>query len=127
MLADGARRYEPGSLNALGVIGLHAALQLLSHFGVGAIAERIVGLRALLAPALEAKGYEVLGDATGPSTSGILSFRHESRDLRALHRALDAAHVIVSLRQDPSGRDCLRVAPHFYNTPGELERLVSLL
>jgi selenocysteine lyase/cysteine desulfurase len=126
-LADTARRYEPGSLNALGVVGLHAALQLLQHFGVPAIAQRLVSLRAGLSTALQAKGYEVLGAATGPSTSGILSFRHDASDMRALHRALDREQVIVSLRQDPSGRDCLRVAPHFYNTSAELERLLALL
>ena len=129
-LADTARRYEPGSLNALGVVGLHAALQLLSHFGVVAIAERLASLRAALSSALQAKGYDVLGDPTGPTTSGILSFRSDTsdqRDLRALHRTLDRERVIVSLRQDPWGRDCLRVAPHFYNTPDELERLVALV
>jgi selenocysteine lyase/cysteine desulfurase len=125
--ADTARRYEPGSLNALGIVGLHAALQLLQRVGVSAIAERLTGLRALLAPALQAKGYEVLGGATGPATAGILSFRHDSRDMRALQRALDDQRVIVSLRRDPWGRDCVRIAPHFYNTPRELERLVALV
>jgi selenocysteine lyase/cysteine desulfurase len=45
----------------------------------------------------------------------------------ALYRALDAQHIVTSLRCDPAGRACLRVAPHFYNTPAELTRLLASL
>jgi selenocysteine lyase/cysteine desulfurase len=123
-LADGARRYEPGSLNALGLIGLHAALDMLQHIGIDAIAKRLAGMRARLVPALLDKGYEVLARQ---ADSSIVSFRSDRRDMPALHRSLDAQQIITSLRQDPQGRDCLRLAPHFYNDERELERLLSLL
>ncbi len=137
--AESARRYEPGSLNALGVVGLHAALELLQHIGVETIGARLALLRASLVAELSAKGYEVIGagahiearagarerrDAVG---SGIVSFRREGSDMERLYRALDARGIVVSLRHDPSGRACVRVAPHFYNVEAELERLLAEL
>jgi cysteine desulfurase/selenocysteine lyase len=126
-LAPTARRYEPGSLNALGLIGLHAALQMLQHVGVAAIAERLKSLRNYLVPALQHKGYEVVAHAPDATPSGIVSFRHDGKNLQHLHRALDACKIIVSLREDPRSRQCLRIAPHFYNTHGELEQLLAQL
>jgi cysteine desulfurase/selenocysteine lyase len=126
-LAPTARRYEPGSLNALGLIGLHAALQMLQHVGSAAISEHLTSLHHFLVPALQLKGYEVLAQTPASLPSGIVSFRHDSRDLPQLYRDLDAHKIVVSLRQDPSGRACLRVAPHFYNTRAELEQLLARL
>jgi len=123
--ATTARRYEPGSLNALGLIGLHATLSMLQQIGVPAIAERLKSLRGYLVPALQSKGYEVVEPTSNGPTSGIVSVRHGSKDLQQLYRALDARKIIVSLREDPLGRPCLRVAPHFYNTQHELEQLVA--
>jgi cysteine desulfurase/selenocysteine lyase len=125
--ATTARRYEPGSLNALGLIGLHAALQMLQHVGSAAIAEQLTSLRRFLVPALQHKGYEVLAHSATAAASGIVSFRHDSKDLKQLYRELDAHKIVVSLREDPHGRPCLRVAPHFYNTSAELEQLVAWL
>jgi selenocysteine lyase/cysteine desulfurase len=125
-LADSARRYEPGSLNALGLVGLHAALDMLQRLGVPAIAERLASLRSLLVPALLHKGFEVLG-ANAAATSAIVSIRHATKDLTELQRSLDREKVVVSLRKDPWGHACLRIAPHFYNTTAELERLLTLL
>jgi cysteine desulfurase/selenocysteine lyase len=124
-LAASARRYEPGSLNAIGLVGLHAALAMLQRVGVPAIAARLSELRAYLVPALREKGFDVLnGGALG---SGIVSFRREGDDMQALYRKLDAQRFVLSLRQDPSGRACLRVAPHFYNTQAELTQLLAAL
>jgi cysteine desulfurase/selenocysteine lyase len=124
-LAPSARRYEPGSLNAIGLVGLHAALTMLQRVGVPAIASRLSELRAYLVPALREKGFDVLN--AGAVGSGIVSFHREGEDMQALYRKLDAQRFVVSLRQDPAGRACLRVAPHFYNTQAELEQLIAAL
>ena len=122
-LAEGARRYEPGSLNALGVTGLAAALELIERVGVDAIAARLARLRQQLTAAITTRGYEL----SGASDSGIVSFLRAGDDMRALQLRLDRKGVIVSLRRDPLGRECVRVAPHFYNTEAELARLIALL
>jgi cysteine desulfurase/selenocysteine lyase len=126
-LADTARRYEPGSLNALGLVGLHAALTMLQRVGLPAIASQLAALRAYLAPRLIDKGYELLGPSGAGASASLLSFRREGVDMPALYRTLDGHDVITSLRHDPRGRQCVRVAPHFYNTTAELDRLLALV
>jgi selenocysteine lyase/cysteine desulfurase len=121
VLAADARRYEPGSLNALGVVGLAAALELIERAGITAIAARVALLRRQLTAALLARGYELSGE----SDSGIVSFLRAGEDMRALQQKLDREQIVVSLRHDPLGRACVRVAPHFYNTPAELERMLQ--
>lgn len=125
-LATSARRYEPGSLNAIGLVGLHAALDMLQRVGIEAIARRLAKLRARLVPGLRERGFEVLGDLHG-RPSGIVSFLREGEDMQRVQRALDAKHIVTSLRHDPRGRACIRVAPHFYNTEAELDRVLAEL
>ena len=124
--APGARRYEPGSLNALGVVGVSAALQLLASVGATAIGARIAQLRAAVVPELQRRGYEVLGGSAADG-SGIISFLRDGTDTASLYKALDARRFVVSLRNDPRGRPCIRVSPHFYNTTSELEQLIDEL
>lgn len=124
-LPDQARRYEPGSLNLVGLSGLHAALELINSVGIEAIAMRLESLQAQLIQGLKDKGYDVLGK-TGPGlNTGITSFKcANAQDLCAL---LKNNSIVVSLRQDASGDPCIRVSPHFYNTRHEIDRLLDFL
>jgi cysteine desulfurase / selenocysteine lyase len=123
---DTARRYEPGSLNALGIIGIHAALGLLAEVGIEAIASRLSALRARLLAGLEAKGYSIVGDRAQARPSGITSFQHRTGDdTIALHRSLDQRAIVTSLRDDPKGNKCIRIAPHFYTSDAEIESLLQ--
>lgn len=123
-----ARRYEPGSLNALGIVGVHAALRLLTEVGVEAIASRLAAIRARLVAGIEAKGYTIVGDRAQTRPSGITSFRHPRVDETvALHRRLDERSIVTSLRADPKGTKCVRVAPHFYTSDVEVETLLENL
>lgn len=122
-----ARRYEPGSLNAIGITGLHAALSMLQRIGATTIAERLKVQRAFLVPRLMEKGYRILGVPAQQDPSGITSFCSESKDVMALYRRLDERGIVVSVREDPRGNKCIRVAPHFYTTEAELEILLSHL
>jgi cysteine desulfurase/selenocysteine lyase len=125
---SGGRRYEAGSANVLGIAGLHASLELLTELGTGAITAELLRKRALLVPALQAKGFNVLcADAPAENASGIVSFWKEGTDLPALWARLNEAKIIVSLRKDRSGRHYLRVSPHFYNTDAELHRMLEQL
>jgi selenocysteine lyase/cysteine desulfurase len=44
-----------------------------------------------------------------------------------LHRKLIAARVHTSLRVDRQRQQYVRVSPHFYNSDGELQRLLDNL
>ncbi len=123
-----ARRYEAGSANLLGLVGLNAAMELLLEIGVENIAERLLRLRALLAAGLQEKGFRVLqADAPAQHASGIVSFYRPDADLPALRKKLLAARIETSLRTDRGGRHYIRVSPHFYNTDEEIHRLLEKL
>ena len=128
VLRPDARRYEAGSHNLLGLVGLNAAMELILEIGIEQIAGELLRKRALLVPALKDKGYTVLhADAPPANASAIVTFHREGADMAAVHAKLEAADVITSLRQDRAGRKYLRVSPHFYNTAAELRRLLELL
>jgi selenocysteine lyase/cysteine desulfurase len=124
----GPQKYEAGTHNLLGLVGLVTAMELILELGVENIAAELLKKRAQLVPALEAKGYRVCEKAAGEERgSGIVSFSHPDRDLAALHHKLTDANVITSLRTDRTGRKYIRLSPHFYNTAEELLRALDLL
>lgn len=128
VLRPGAHRYEGGSDNLLGLVGLHAAMEMILEVGVDNIAVELLRKRAWLVPALEARGYTVLQAAAPPeNASGIVTCFRPDADMEALHKKLEAAHITTSLRADRTGRQYLRLSPHFYNTDDELRRVVELL
>ena len=103
-------------------------MELLREIGVDNIAAELLRKRALLAPALTAKGWTVLSaDAAPENASGIVSFFKPEHNMTATHQALTAAGIVTSLRTNRAGQHFLRLSPHFYNTDAELERVLSLL
>lgn len=125
---SGALKYEAGTHNLLGLVGLIAAMELALEMGVENIAAELLRKREWLLPALQAKGFAVLNaDARTENASGIVSFSKPGTDLPALHKKLAGAGVTTSLRTDRQGRNYLRLSPHFYNTDAELRRVVELL
>jgi cysteine desulfurase / selenocysteine lyase len=128
VLRSGASRYEAGTHNLLGLVGLLTGMQLILEIGVEAISAELLRKRAWLVPALQAKGYQVLNaDAPVENCSGITSFFRPSDDLGAVHQKLLDANVITSLRTDRKGEKYIRLSPHFYNTGEELRRVLDLL
>jgi selenocysteine lyase/cysteine desulfurase len=126
-----ARRYETGTINLVGIVGLRAALQLLLEVGVENIATELLRRRAWLIPALREKGWSVLqGDAPPVNGSGIITIYREGADgadLTAIWQKLRAAGIETSLRADRSDRSYLRLSGHFYNTDTEYHRMLELL
>ncbi len=123
----GARRYEAGSLNILGIAGLHASLKLIDEIGVDAIAKELLRKRKLLVDGLMAKGWGVLmPDAPEANASGIVSFFGDDAETKSLWVKLGAAKISTSLRSTRDGKKFIRISPHFYNSDAELHRLLEL-
>ena len=123
-----AQKYEAGTHNLLGIVGLVAAMELILELGVDNIARELLRKRAWLASALKAKGYSVLeADAGSEVSSGIISFYKPDMDMPALQQKLLEAHIVTSPRADRTGQKYVRLSPHFYNTDAELHRLLDLL
>jgi selenocysteine lyase/cysteine desulfurase len=124
----GSQKYEAGTHNLLGVVGLVAALQLITELGVDNIARELSRKRAWLASAIQAKGYSVLQSNAAPeTTSSILSFFKPGGDMPGLHQKLMDARIFTSLRTDRALQKYIRLSPHYYNTDAELHRLLELL
>lgn len=119
-LWDDARRFEVGSLGLQGFIGLAHSIELILEAGVAAIREHI---RELQAPVLEwarstTAARPVLTDPD--HGSGILSLFVD--DAAGLNARLERAGVVCVPREG-----AIRIAPHFYNTAEEMERVVEVL
>jgi cysteine desulfurase/selenocysteine lyase len=124
----GAQKYEAGTHNLLGIVGLITAMELILEIGVENIAQELLRKRAWLVPALQEKGYTVLqADAPPGNSSGIVTILKPDADLPALHQKLLEAGVVTSLRGDRGGQKYIRLSPHFYNTDAELQRTLELL
>jgi len=125
---SGAAKYEAGTHNLLGLVGLIAAMELTLETGVENIAAELLRKRAWLVPALQAKGFTVLNaEAKKENASGIISFHQPGKELAPLHQKLADAGVVASLRADRQGQNYIRFSPHFYNTDAELQRTLELL
>ena len=128
MFRTTAQKYEVGTQNFFGLVGLVAAMKLILEIGVESIARELVRKRAWLVEQLKLKGYEVVhADATPETSSGIVSFHRGTQDLAALHQKLLDAKVVTSLRGSRGGQKYIRLSPHFYNTDAELQRAMELL
>jgi selenocysteine lyase/cysteine desulfurase len=125
---SGAVKYEAGTQNLLGLVGLIASMELAMEIGVENIAVELLRKRAWLVPALQAKGYTVLNaDAKPENLGGIVSFFQPGKDLTALNQKLSEAGIVASLRTDRKGQNYIRLSPHFYNTNAELQRVLELI
>jgi selenocysteine lyase/cysteine desulfurase len=128
VLRTGSQKYEAGTHNLLGIVGLVTAMGLIVELGLENIARELLRKRARLVPALQAKGCTVLqNDAPVETASGIVSFTRPGADLAALHQKLIDAGVVTSLRADRTGQKYIRLSPHFYNTDAEMERVLELV
>jgi selenocysteine lyase/cysteine desulfurase len=124
----GAVKYEAGTHNMLGVVGLIAAMELALEMGIENISAELLRKRTWLVSALRAKGFAVLNaGAKMENASGIVSFYQPGKDLAALHKKLTDAGVVTSLRTDRQGQNYIRLSPHFYNTDAELQRVLELM
>ena len=127
-LRSGAHRYEAGSDNLLGLVGLDAAMELLLEIGIDNIAAELLRKRAWFVPAIAAKGYTVLHPAAPPeNASSIVTFFRPDADMAELHARLLDANIFTSLRANRAGQEYIRLSPHFYNTDAELQRVIEHL
>ena len=122
-----AQRYEPGAMNMLGIFGMKAGIDLLLGIGIDRVADRILAIKSRLAEGAQRLGFNILGPATGPNTSGITTVWDQARDMPALFDRLTSEQVICSARQDRQGRQYIRFSPHFYNTEAEVDHILDVI
>jgi len=116
-----AGRWESGTFNTGGILGLGASLELLLGAGIDAVAGRVRELTDYLCEKAQSAGLGVYSSRREGEWSGIVSLLAPG-DVGGLVRRCRAGGVVVNQRH---GR--LRVSPHAYNTTDEIDRLLDLL
>ena len=123
-----ARRYEPGSLNLVGIVGLRAALVMLQSFSHEAVEARVLKLAKLMIDKAQERRYEILGPKCEDSeVSGIVSLASSIRDVADVYQTMERAGLVTSLRRRRDGARFLRVSAHAYNREDEIERVLQHL
>ena len=122
-----ARRYEPGVLNASGIVGFRAVLKLLNNVGIQTISRRLKKLNNHLVEGLEALNCKILGPREEKNSSGIKTFSLPTGHAPDIFRHLAESGVIASCRKDREGNDLLRFSPHFYNSEEEITQALEIL
>ena len=87
-LSPDARRFEPGSFNAVGIAAFDASLELLLGVGVERIWERVRRLTEGVLESAEREGYEIVSPRNPEERSGIVTFRVPGVDPQALWKSL---------------------------------------
>jgi selenocysteine lyase/cysteine desulfurase len=121
-LKPSAARYEGGSQNMVGFLGLAESLELLLAYGQQALGRRIVEITDLACRRLEAIGAAIYSPREGDHRSGIVSFELPGTEALAEKKRLLAQDVVLSAR---GGK--LRIAAHAYNNEADLDRLIEAL
>lgn len=115
-------RFEGGTPNLIGALSLVSSIALLERSGPAAIAQHILELTDRFCEGLQRIGAEVRSVRGEGVSSGIVTFRFPQHDSIAVGRALEKEGIITTYR---SGG--VRVSPHGYNTPAEIDGALEML
>lgn len=119
----GALAWETGTGPAALLHGFKASLELIQNHGVQNIANYLEDLTDYLCERLEGKNYDVVSSRVAGEKSQIVCIRHRGgNSSMALYHALLQQKIVTAPRGDR-----LRIAPHFYNTPAEVDLFTAAL
>jgi len=121
-LLPNAGRFEAGSPNLPGSIGMRVSLGLLHSVGMANIHTRIQVLLDRAIEGLRGKGYQIVSPRDPVSQSGILIFKSPVHSHDAICKQMREKKIEMIVRE---GR--LRISPHFYNTEAQIDRMVAEL
>jgi selenocysteine lyase/cysteine desulfurase len=120
--AHGARRFECGSPNMLGIHALDASLSLIEEIGVPEIERRVLArARRLLELIGMRPQLELITDASPGRYAGIVTFRHRSLTPEQLEPQLRARRVVCARRGGG-----IRFSPHFYTPLEQLDEAIAV-
>ena len=118
-----ALAWESGTGASSLFYGLEQSLKLLNQTGVDAISRHLEALTDHLCDSIGGKNYEIVSSRAREEKSQIVCIRHRGGlTSNGVAEHLEKERIVVSPRGDR-----VRIAPHFYNVRGEIDRLVDRL
>jgi selenocysteine lyase/cysteine desulfurase len=116
-----AERFQPGTLNNLGIYVFNTSMKFLKEFGFDEIEKQILSNSKYFIDELAKIGYKSpLHSLPEKYLSGIVSFRTENGQKILDH--LNQKKIVCSLREG-----YIRFAPHFFNTKQDIDFVVDTL
>ncbi len=120
-LKTDALRFEEGSQNVMGIVGLGAALDLLFEVGIGTIEKQVLDRGDQIIHDAETRGFTVLTPKDRQARGGNVTFFGKF-DPVLMKDALGKKGIMVNSRGGG-----LRVSPHFYNDAADIARLFATI
>lgn len=121
-LPASASRFEPGTENVIGIVGLGGTISLLQEFGTSWVEDRVLQLTDQICHEVTTRGFVLQSPRHDGHGSGIVIFSKPGVDPEHLYGRLTAAGVKCAVRAGG-----IRFSPHYYNTPEEIEVAVAAL
>lgn len=119
----GTLAWETGTGPAALIHGFKASLDLLHQYGSARISSHLEELTDYLCDRVQAKPYEIVSSRAPGEKSQIVCIRHSAGlSAMALYAHLKQQNIITAPRGDR-----LRIAPHLYNSLGEIDQLINAL
>lgn len=116
-----AERFQPGTLNNIGIYAFNSSMKLFKDFGFVEIEEQVLDNSKYFIDELSKIGYKSpLHSLPEKHLSGIVSFKTDNGQKILDH--LKQKKIVCSLREG-----YIRFAPHFYNTKQEIDKVVDTL
>ena len=119
----GTLAWETGTVPVSLIHGLEASLKLLTEVGTGTIQAHLEMLTDYLCERLEDSPFQIVSSRRPGERSQIVCIKHKggltSMDLYA---HLKKRNIVTAPRGDR-----LRISPHLYNTPEEIDELLKVL
>jgi cysteine desulfurase/selenocysteine lyase len=115
-----ARRFEVGTYPYSLLWSMYSSLQLLSRIGIRNIERHNLQLLDVLIDFLKDSPYQIESSLEAKHRSSIFSF--SGKNIRKMYEKMIKNKIIVSFREG-----AIRVAPHFYNTKEEINKLIDVL
>jgi selenocysteine lyase/cysteine desulfurase len=118
-----ALAWESGTGTASLFYGLEQSLNLISEIGPEWIADYLEYLTDMLCEGLGGKDYEIVSSRAPGERSQIVCIKSTTgKTPNEIFERLQKENIVVSPRGDR-----LRIAPHFFNNTGDIERLLENL
>ena len=121
-LKGSAARYEGGSYNVVGLLGLRASMELLAQYGAERLSQRLLEITDDACERLARLGATIASHRAPPRASGIVAFELPGKNSLAVKKALLDHRIALGCR---AGR--LRISPHAYTNRDDLDQLIQAL